>query len=81
MSIMKFLILFLIKIYKRTSFFTDFIFKTLGTQAASCRFTPTCSDYFYQSVEKYGALQGSIMGFKRISKCHPWGGSGYDPVK
>ncbi|MGZ3863049.1 MAG: membrane protein insertion efficiency factor YidD [Bacteroidia bacterium] len=47
----------------------------------SCRFTPTCSQYTIEAINKYGALKGSWIGFKRICRCHPWGGSGYDPVK
>ena len=46
----------------------------------SCRFTPTCSQYAKQAVTKYGALKGGYLALKRILRCHPWGGSGYDPV-
>ena len=45
-----------------------------------CRFTPTCSQYALEALRKYGPLQGSWLAFKRIIRCHPWGGSGYDPV-
>ena len=44
-----------------------------------CRYTPTCSSYFIQSVRKYGAVKGSIKGAWRICRCHPWGGCGHDP--
>ena len=44
-----------------------------------CRFTPTCSTYFIQSVRKYGAIKGSIKGAWRICRCQPWGGCGHDP--
>ncbi|HRG01841.1 MAG: membrane protein insertion efficiency factor YidD [Bacteroidia bacterium] len=47
----------------------------------SCRFTPSCSQYGLDAVNKYGAFKGSWMALKRIMRCHPWGGSGYDPVK
>jgi putative membrane protein insertion efficiency factor len=47
---------------------------------SSCRFTPTCSEYTKQAILKYGLVKGSKLSAKRISKCHPWGGSGYDPV-
>ena len=46
---------------------------------ASCRFTPTCSSYFIQSVQKYGALRGSLKGVRRICRCHPFHPGGYDP--
>jgi len=48
---------------------------------ASCRFYPTCSQYFIEAVEKYGALKGSYIGIKRILKCHPFHPGGYDPLK
>jgi len=44
-----------------------------------CRFQPTCSSYFRQSVEKYGACRGSLRGLARICRCHPWNPGGYDP--
>lgn len=44
-----------------------------------CRFQPTCSAYFRQSVEKHGALRGTLKGISRICRCHPWHPGGYDP--
>ncbi|MCE5258126.1 MAG: membrane protein insertion efficiency factor YidD [Chloroflexi bacterium] len=46
----------------------------------SCRFTPTCSEYMYQAVSKYGALSGFWMGIKRLVRCNPFCPGGYDPV-
>ncbi len=46
----------------------------------SCRFLPTCSDYAAEAVRRHGALQGGWLAFRRIARCHPWGGSGFDPV-
>ena len=46
----------------------------------SCRFTPTCSEYAVEAIQKYGPFKGSWLSFKRIMRCHPWGGSGYDPL-
>ncbi len=47
---------------------------------ASCRFTPTCSQYALEAIRKHGAIKGGYLAAKRILRCHPWGGSGYDPV-
>ncbi|PKQ68943.1 membrane protein insertion efficiency factor YidD [Raineya orbicola] len=47
---------------------------------ASCRYTPTCSVYMIEAVKKHGVWKGVKLGLKRLSRCHPWGGSGYDPV-
>lgn len=47
---------------------------------AACRFTPTCSSYSLEALQVHGLLKGSWLALKRISKCHPWGDSGYDPV-
>ena len=47
---------------------------------AACRYTPTCSQYAIEAISKHGAIKGLWLAIKRISRCHPWGGSGYDPV-
>jgi putative membrane protein insertion efficiency factor len=46
----------------------------------SCRFTPTCSNYAIEAINKHGPFKGLWLTIKRISKCHPWGDSGHDPV-
>jgi uncharacterized protein len=46
----------------------------------SCRYSPTCSEYGMQAIKKYGAFKGGWLTLKRFLSCHPWGGSGYDPV-
>ncbi len=46
----------------------------------SCRYTPTCSQYAVEALKKYGLFKGGWLAFRRILRCHPWGGSGYDPV-
>jgi uncharacterized protein len=45
-----------------------------------CRFTPTCSQYSMEAFKKYGVFKGLWLTIKRIGRCHPWGGHGYDPV-
>ena len=47
----------------------------------ACRYTPTCSQYAEEAIRKYGPIKGIWLAAKRLSKCHPWGGSGYDPVE
>lgn len=63
--------IFLIKIYQWV------ISPILGPK---CRYTPTCSHYAVDALKKYGPIKGIWLAVKRIAKCHPWGGSGYDPV-
>ncbi len=46
----------------------------------TCRFSPTCSTYALEALKKYGLLKGGRLALRRIMRCHPWGGSGYDPV-
>jgi len=47
---------------------------------ARCRYQPTCSAYAIESLGKHGAIKGGWLALKRIGRCHPWGGSGFDPV-
>jgi putative membrane protein insertion efficiency factor len=47
---------------------------------SKCRYTPTCSQYTLEAIQKYGPIKGIYFGVKRISRCHPRGGHGYDPV-
>ena len=65
------IILFLLQSYKR------FISPMLPL---ACRYQPTCSEYAMEAVERYGALRGLWMASRRVLRCHPLGGSGYDPV-
>ncbi len=47
---------------------------------ASCRFSPTCSTYAIEALQRHGALRGGWLATRRLCRCHPWGGHGYDPV-
>lgn len=47
---------------------------------ARCRYTPSCSEYGLQAIQKYGPLKGSWLTLKRVGSCHPWGGHGHDPL-
>ena len=79
---MKYVLMGLIRLYQKTLSFDHgplkFIYKDRG---GFCRYQPTCSQYTYEAINKYGAFKGSYLGFKRIMRCTPWGKGGYDPVK
>ena len=47
----------------------------------NCRFLPTCSEYTKEAIIEFGIIKGITLSFRRISKCHPWGKSGHDPIK
>ena len=58
-------------------FYQFFISPILGQ---NCRYLPTCSEYSIQSIKKFGIFKGIFLSLRRISKCHPWGNHGFDPV-
>ncbi len=68
---MKWLALFGIRLYQRT------ISRVLPP---SCRFVPSCSEYGYEAITRYGVVRGGAMAAWRVMRCNPWGGHGYDPV-
>lgn len=71
MKLLAYPLLWLIKFYKvAVSPFTP----------ATCRYSPTCSTYAMEAIQKHGGFKGSWLAIKRIGSCHPWGGKGYDPV-
>ena len=49
--------------------------------APSCRYVPTCSEYAIQAIRQFGVVKGVVLAVNRIARCHPWGGSGYDPPR
>jgi len=75
---MKQLVLRLIRFYQKTAIFRHPILRTLFLSDSSCRFQPTCSEYTYQAIKKYGIIKGSLLGLRRIFKCHPWSQGGKD---
>ena len=68
---MKFLLIHLLRGYR-------FLISPLYGQV--CRYHPTCSAYALEAIEKHGAIGGWWLAVKRIGRCHPWGGAGFDPV-
>ena len=67
---MKYIVLGLIKIYQLIP----------GPWHNMCRYTPTCSNYSIEAIKNFGLFKGSLLSIKRILRCAPWGGMGYDPV-
>lgn len=68
---MNYVFIFLIRIYQK-------VISPLFP--GSCRYTPTCSHYSVEAIKKFGVIKGIYLSSKRIIKCNPWGGHGYDPV-
>lgn len=71
MKLFSYFFIFLVKVYQYA------ISPLLGS---NCRYQPTCSTYAIDAIKEWGPFKGGWMGLKRISKCHPWGGHGWDPV-
>lgn len=78
---MKSFVLKLIRFYQKHLSFDLGLFKRLYLTDKSCRFFPTCSEYTYQAIEKYGIISGGWKGLKRIIRCNPWNEGGIDPLK
>ena len=68
---MKALLIYLVKFYQK--FISPFC-------SGCCRYRPTCSEYMIEALKDQGVITGTYLGIRRILRCHPWGGSGYDPV-
>lgn len=72
---MKSLMIIVLAVYKK--YFSLLIKLLLG---GGCRYEPTCSEYAQEALERHGALKGTALTLKRVGRCHPWGGFGFDPV-
>jgi len=77
---MKSFVLRLIRFYQKYLSLDTGLLKSLWMTDKVCRFTPTCSEYTYQAINRYGIITGSWIGLQRIVRCHPGSTGGYDPV-
>ena len=77
---MKKVVLSIIKIYQKTLSPDHGLLRGFFLLGA-CKFHPTCSEYGYDAINKFGIIKGSYLSAKRIGRCHPWSEGGYDPVK
>ncbi|MFH0818494.1 MAG: membrane protein insertion efficiency factor YidD [Patescibacteria group bacterium] len=75
---LKVFLLGLIKLYQKTFSPDHGLFSRV--MPYSCRFTPTCSEYGYQAISKYGIIKGGWLSIKRIFRCNPWNRGGHDPL-
>ncbi len=78
---MKELVLTAIRLYQRFLSFDTGVPHQLLPKIKVCRYTPTCSEYTYVAVNRYGIIKGLLLGFLRVIRCHPGSRGGYDPVK
>lgn len=74
---MKYILIGMVRIYQGLS---APVYALFGGAVSGCRFTPTCSRYAVEALEVHGAWHGSCLTLKRVCRCHPWGGLGFDPV-
>ncbi len=77
---MRRILLSAIRLYQRIFSADTGVLKTLYLTDGACRFQPRCSEYTYQAIAAYGIIDGLVLGFKRILRCHPWNQGGYDPL-
>lgn len=79
---MKKIVLWIIRIYQKTLSLDHGYLGKILPNYRGCKFTPTCSEYTYEAIDKYGVFKGVKMGVKRLKRCNPWAQAGqYDPVK
>jgi putative membrane protein insertion efficiency factor len=77
MNPVQFALILIIKLYRLT---LSPVLGFICGPGSGCRFTPTCSVYAIEAISSHGAIKGTILAIRRILRCHPWGGYGYDPV-
>lgn len=78
---MKTIVLFLIRIYQRTLSYDHGLLGKMFPNVRFCRYTPTCSDYGYTAIERFGVFRGGLMALIRVLRCNPWSNRDhYDPV-
>ena len=78
---MKTIVLGAIRFYQKYLRISNAFTRALFLTDASCRFLPTCSEYAYEAIEKYGVIKGFFIGLARVVRCHPWSKGGPDPLK
>lgn len=79
-QIIKKIVLKTIRFYQKTLSFDHGVF-SYKYPHGFCRHHPTCSEYSYQAIDKFGLIRGFFKGFKRVLRCHPFSSGGYDPIK
>ncbi len=77
---MKKCVLACIRLYQRTVSLDHGPLKVMRPYG-QCKFHPTCSQYTYEAVKKYGIIKGLVLGIRRVARCHPWSDGGHDPVQ
>ena len=75
--VLKWVVLKLIRVYQVG---VSPVLTAICGPGGGCRFEPSCSRYFVEAVERFGIWRGGWLGLKRMARCHPWGGHGFDPV-